>query len=396
MTERKNNSLKASARLRRPLAIIGALIILAGVIGVLLETTDTADIEKKTEKRALQPVSVLHVAASDQPIRINVYAAITPRWTAGIASAVAGRVLAVSDNALAGKRVKKGDVLVRIDPLRYEAEVAAAELAVKQAELALWQAENATLLARKQFARDGRKPPNKLALKLPQLDIAQANLKQARTRRKVAAQQRRDTDIVAPFSGFVTSRAVSPGRSINVGDTLLTLIDDRVFELVADIGTKSWRLLDHPLKGQVARLLNEKGEMIARAKVRAAAGFLDQKTRQHKIFLDVSARNGGDVKSGDFVQVSLAGKTVRNALSLPEAARTQEGFIWFLDAQNRLQRVAPTILYRDKGRIIIRARELGKGSGWRVATTPLASFLPGQRVLPVVVSAKGQPEEGAR
>lgn len=372
-----------SGHIGRVIGIGGALLVLAGVVLYLSQVEDLVDVEMKPPEEALPAVAVLSVRPESHKIQIESYASIRPRWAIHIASEVSGRVREVSDAALVGGRVEQGTILARIEAQRFEAEVAAAHLAVRQAELAVWQAENAKLLAERQFKRDARKPPNDLALKIPQLEIARASLKEAKARLNVAERQLRDTVIVAPFSGFVTERSVSPGQTISAGEKLLRLVDDRVFELVVQVGSQDWQLLDHPLKGGVATILNEDGVSIGTASVREAAGFLDEKTRQHKIFLEIKAEENDQILAGDFVKVAITGKKVDDTLRLPEAARTQEGHVWFVDDQDRLERKMPRLLYRTDAHIIVKADESDRGRMLRVVTIPLASFLPGQKVQPV-------------
>ncbi len=368
----------------RLLALTASLIVLGAVVIYLDSAQDTIDVETEESMVNTLPVSVTMVTPKRHTIRVEAFASVTPRWQADITSAVSGRVIEVSMKALAGERVIEGTRLIRIEPSRYEVELTASELAVKQAELALWQAENARLLAKKQFQRDGRTPPNDLALKIPQFEIAKASLRQANARLNAAKQQLADTIITAPFSGFVTNRTISPGQSVSVGDKLLKLVDDSVFELVIQLGTRDWALLAHPLKGQQADILNSRGDVVAHARIREAAGFLDEKTRQHKIFLTIKATENAHILSGDFLKISLPGAAIENAISLPESARTQEGYVWFVDDQSRLYRTSPEILFRSNEQIIIKSPSLPKGQEKSVVTTPLASFLPGQEVRPLV------------
>ena len=84
------------------------------------------------------------------------------------------------------------------------------------------------------------------------------------------------------------------------------------------------------------------------------------------------------VLSGDFVRVLLPGVTVSDALDIPASALTQEGYVWHVDTDDRLQRIHPGVLFRRQDRVIVSAPE--GGDTWRVARTPLVSFLPGRRV----------------
>ncbi len=358
--------------------IILSLVALGFVLYLLSVTEDTVDVSETAEPPPLQLVSIENVVVGAQTVEVRVFGEVRPRWSAELTSAVSGRVTKVFANALAGEPVETGSPLVEIENSRFIAELAAAELALKEAELTLWQAENAALLARREFERNRQKPPNDLALKLPQLEIAKSSVASAVARISAARRQLEDTTIVAPFSAFVTERFVSPGQSVSVGDRLLKLADKSKFELVAELSRNNWKLASKPLAGKSAAVLNQDGKKIARAKIRRGGGFLDETTRQHKVFLEIENPATDDVLSGDFVTILLPGVTVPAALDLPESALTQEGYVWHLDAEDRLRRLEPTVLYRRQDRVIVEAPQ--DKQQWRIAVTPLVSFLPGQKV----------------
>jgi RND family efflux transporter MFP subunit len=279
--------------------------------------------------------------------------------------------------------VNKGASLVSIEPSNYVAELSEAELSLKQAELDLLLAEKNTSVARAQFKKGAPKPPNDLALHLPQLRLAKSAVKAAQARVTASRTQLENTTITAPFSGHIVERFVSPGQSVNPGDLLVDLVDDQRFELIVEIGQKEWMLLRQPLSGLNARILNQQGTEIAQARIRQGGGFLDPTTRQYRVFLDIADPAEAKVLSGDFVQVLLPGITAPSALSIADSGLTQEGYLWYLDEQDRLQRHTPEVLFRRQDRVVIAAPD-GENS-WRIALTPLLSFLPGQRVAPEIV-----------
>ncbi len=377
-TAKSDRNSAKTTRAKRWILIALSLIALTGVLFYLVAAEDTIDVEKAKTAEPLQLVTVETCSVHSETVEITSFAEVRPRWSVELRSAVSGRVLNVQEKSLVGERVDIGTKLISIEQSKYSAELTAAELALKEANLAHWKAKNATMLARKQYQRSGQKPPNDLALHLPELRIAEASVKTAQARLAAAKQQLRDTTITAPFSGFVTDRFVSPGQMINPGDRLVKLVDNSIFELTVELGRRSWELLKKPLAGQKARVLDQAGNEIAEATIRQGGGFLDEKTRQYKVFLEILKASEGPVLSGDFVKVILPGITVPDAFNIPASALTQEGYVWHVDAEDRLQRVTPQVLFRRQDRIIIRAP--ARAGTWRIATTPLVSFLPGQKV----------------
>jgi RND family efflux transporter MFP subunit len=360
-----------------------ALALLVTVATVLAVIDDTADVTPTNTPPALQTVSVRDLVVSDIKASVETFAEVRPRWSADIRAAVGGRIVEVRETALAGVQVAAGDALFRIESTQYETAVAAAELLLAEAHLALMQADNRTTISRRQFEREGARAPNELALHLPELRIAEHEVTSAEAQLRAAQQQLADTTITAPFSGFITERLISLGQTVTAGEPLLKLVDDNQFEMTAELSRENWALLDHPITNQVAQLVDTAGTPMGTAVVRQGGGFLDQNTRQYRVFLEVRETKDQPILSGDFLRVLLTGRVVEDTLSIPDTALTRTGHVWFVDQNDQLMRISPDILFRIADQIVIAAPE---GSHrLRVAITPLASFLPGPRVAPNVL-----------
>ncbi len=366
---------------RRWLWIGLAVVVLFSIVMLLFDTEDTIDVKATTATPPPPVVSVVTVAPKKVQVQIFAFAEVRPRWDAELKSAVSGRIIAVHDAALSGAKVERGDPLFSIEKAPYDSAVAAAEIELEQAKLGLLRAQNNVTVAKRQFERDGVEPPTDLALNLPQLRVAEKTVVAAEARLNAARTELAETDVVAPFSGFVTRRFASLGQTVAPGDALLHLSDDRQFELVAEFSQADWALLEHPLSGAKAELIHRSGALLGEAQVRRGGGFLDQDTRQVRVFLDVTSPDDR-ILAGDFLKVRLPGRMISDTLTLPESTLTRAGHIWLVGDDEHLQRLNPDILFRSEGTITISAPE-GSDS-WRVAKTPLTSFLPGQRVTPLL------------
>ncbi|MEM9230120.1 MAG: efflux RND transporter periplasmic adaptor subunit [Pseudomonadota bacterium] len=356
-----------------------AIGVLVGVLLVLSDIEDTTDVRALEVPTPAPRVSVVTVTPETARAEVSVFAELRPQWDAEIRTAVSGRVIEVHTAALAGTRVAEGAPLFSLERTPYETAVATAEMTVEQARLALLQAENQAIVARRQFERDGEAPPNDLALYLPQRRIAERSLAAAEAQLEAALRQLDDTIIKAPFSGIVTSRVASLGQSVAAGEALLHLSDDRQFELVAELSQTEWALLEHPIAGGSARLFHRDGRPLGTASIRQGGGFLDPVTRQIRVFLAVADPND-EVLSGDFLRVTFEGRQIEQTLTLPETALTRAGHVWFVSDEGLLERTQPEILFRTDATITIPAPQGDRRL--RVAITPLALFLPGQRVTP--------------
>ncbi|MEN1727746.1 MAG: HlyD family efflux transporter periplasmic adaptor subunit [Pseudomonadota bacterium] len=268
-----------------------------------------------------------------------------------------------------------------IEKTRYESAVAEAELNLEQARLDHLQTENQVVVARRQFEREGTTPPNELSLRLPQLRVAERALAAAEFQLLSANEQLRDTTVTAPFSGFITERLFSLGQTVRVGEPLMHLAGNQLLEAVVELNPDDWALLERPIAGQVVRMVSREGQLRGRAVIRDGGGFLSGETRQPRIFLDIADTEDG-VMSGEFVRFEFMGRRLTETITVPESALSRSGYIWSVSESDRLERFRPTILFRTDNSLTIDSPE-GEGP-WRIALTPLASFLPGLRVSPQV------------
>ena len=364
---------------RRWLWILLALSLLVGVILVVLSLEDTIDVQQSEAPPLAPQVSIVTIFPKPSQASVSSFAEIRPRWDAELRSTVTGRITKVHQGALAGVEVQQGDVLFSIEKARYKSTVAAAEMQLEEAKLTLLRAKNKATVAHKQFARDGIAPPTELAVGLPQVRIAEKNVAAAESRLAVARHDLADTEVTAPFTGFVMQRSANLGQTVNPGDQLLRLADNDQFELVAEFSQSDWKLLDQPITDTMASLYHRDGTPLRQARIRSGGGFLDKDTRQMRVFLEVTNPDG-QFLAGDLVQVTIPGRLISNTLTFPESALTRSGYVWFLDQNNLLQRFIPEILFRSGDKITILAPD--GAAPWRIAKTPLASFLPGNRVSP--------------
>lgn len=361
--------------------VVVAIGVLIGVFFFVWSVEDVADVAERETQPPLPLVTVVEVAPSTAQAEVSVFAELRPRWNAEIRAAVSGRIVGVSDEALAGTRVGAGTALFSIEPAPYEATVTQAKMQLADARLGYLQAQNQVTVARRQFARDGVEPPNELALYLPQLRIAEQSLAAAQAQLNAAEQQLADTEVRAPFSGFVTERMASLGQTVSAGEALLHLADDRQFELVAELSQAEWALLDHPVAGGTAALFHRDGHLLAQGRIRQGGGFLDPTTRQMRVFLDV-VEPEDTILSGDFLEIVFIGREFPQMLTLPETALTRSGHVWIVDDNDLLQRIEPEIVFRTGGTFTIPAPL--ESVPIKVAVAPLGSFLPGLRVAPHV------------
>ena len=368
--------------MKRYIWIAAAIVGLAGSLLFVLSLEDTVDVTETTQAPDLPIVSVVPIETGTYAGHISVLTEVKPRWTAELTASVTGRVLDVRPVALAGTRVEAEAELIVLEDSAYTASLRATELALAEAELELVDAQNRVKLARADWQRSGQtREPSSQMLHLPELEVAKKSVEAARARMVAAGVELNATHITAPFRGFVSARHVSIGQSVNPGTPLLQMIGDETLDIAASLSVEEWGLLAKDWADRTAELFNAAGELVGTATIKRGGGYLDPATRQYRVFLEVSGSSETTVLPGAFVTTRLQGANVQDSLQVPESALTRDGYIWYLDQDDRLRRFRAEVVLRNEADVIVRSPD-HDATAWRIVKTPLASFLPGTEVAP--------------
>jgi RND family efflux transporter MFP subunit len=151
---------------------------------------------------------------------------------ATVAAQISGRVVAVNFDV--GDRVKKGQVIVRIDPTEVNQAYAASQAQVAQADATLRNAKS-------QYERTQRLVEQKF-MSAAAMDKAQADYQAAKAQLAAAqagggqaAATRAYATVIAPYSGVVSARHVELGEMAVPGKPLMTGFDPSELRVTASL-----------------------------------------------------------------------------------------------------------------------------------------------------------------
>ncbi len=188
--------------------------------------------------RIAGPVAALHVQVGDRVSTGDVIAAIDrkrPAWRHDVAAAEveeskADRANAEARHAMAEAGVARAEArlaLARQAHARLERLRASA--AFSQARLDDLAQEVVAAVSEVDFARA------EVFEALSRIDQSQARLMRSRANLKNAADDLDDTAVRAPFDGVVTLRHTEVGAYLDIGATVVTLVNDHDIEIEADV-----------------------------------------------------------------------------------------------------------------------------------------------------------------
>lgn len=319
-------------------------------------------------------VPVAQPEQADVPVLLELPGHVEPIERVEIEPRVAGHVLRVA--FAEGARVRRGDLLVQIDPEPYEAALAAARAKLAEAEaqarLADAEAARAKRLAGRNAlsAEEGER-------RAAQAAVASARRAAARAEVARAALDLRHARIVAPIDGRIGRAEVTAGNLVGPGDRLAVLVADaRVYvrfdvpETALGAGAPAgWRarfvLAEAPdlaFEGPLAFLDNEVGAGTGTVRARIALDAHDA------------------LLPGRYGQVRLELGRREDALLVAETAigADQGGRYVLVVGDDDRVAYRPVVLGpRVDGRRVV---EQGLAPGERVVTSGLMAVRPGMAV----------------
>lgn len=196
----------------RPVRALAGLATLALLAGCQAETSPVA--------RAPRPVQTQRVAFATEDAARDFVGVIRARYETDLGFRVGGKIVARLANT--GDRVRKGDVVARLDPqdLRLQVESAEAEYAAASSNLAQAAADldRYTALKARGFASIADFDRKKAAK-----DEADGRIERARRSLDLARNQLAYADLKADADGVITAAMAEPGQVVAVGQPVARL-----------------------------------------------------------------------------------------------------------------------------------------------------------------------------
>ena len=314
---------------------------------------------------------------------IPVYGAGTVRPVAEIdvAAEINGKVVWVDPAFQSGGRVRKGQILFRIDDADYRNRVQQARANVAAQHVALLRAREEAQIARAEYAQFRRSQTdiaeaNPLALWEPQIEAARAAVVRDSAVLADAELALARTKVRAPFRGAVQAESIDIGQFVVAGQSVGRLYATDAVEVAVPLSDANavlipglWELkAGDGDRRVVARVIAEYGDgsYAWEGYVDRAEASLDKQTRTINIIVRVpnpftsgtrveaaSADPGPPLLVGKFAEVRIEGIIPDQYFILRRSALRPGNEVWAVGDDTRLTIVPVRVLQRSDDKVFV-------------------------------------------
>jgi RND family efflux transporter MFP subunit len=330
--------------------IIASLVILftgGAVTMVIFKTEPVARQETATIETAML-VDVIRVQKGDYYPLIITTGTVEPEQDIVLSPLVGGEIIRISPAFTPGGFIKKGEVLLRIEPADYEIA-----LEMKQSDVHQANADFELEMGRQKIAEMDYRlleesltlESDALVLREPQLNVVKARVEAAEAAVRQARLELERTVIRAPFDAQVLSRNVNIGSQVSPGDDLGRLAGTDFYWAMVTIPLSNLEWLTFEKgsnKGSEVRIRNrtswKEGEYRT-GYLNSLIGELDDQTRLARALVSIPdplAQNGGTKNLppliiGEFVEAVITGKMIHDVIRLNRDFIRKDAMVWVME-----------------------------------------------------------------
>lgn len=388
-----------------PLGLIVLSMVVVAVLGAIAKS-------KRPERKEAtsQAVLVEAIPAELSTLNFVVYSQgeAEPRTETTLVAEVAGQIVSVSPNFIAGGFFREGEMLLQIDPSDYETALlrAQATLASRRAQYADQKARSEQALKDwRNLGREGE--PSDLVLRKPQLAEALAGVQAAEAELQEAERDLERTRIRVPYDGLVRSKMVDIGQFVSPGTPLGVTFAIDTAEIRLPLSGSDLAYLDLPSATRLdnahlvpVTLKADDGGVGGtwEAQIVRTEGVIDKASRVLYAVAEVVDPYGvlgqsdqAELKMGTFVRAEIQGRRVEDVIVMPRAVLRSDNTVLVANEQRQLE-VRPVSVARAEPRNVYISGGIDEGE--MVITTSIDAPIPGTQLAIASESRGTEPEAG--
>ncbi|MBA6222911.1 efflux RND transporter periplasmic adaptor subunit [Colwellia sp. MB02u-18] len=387
----ENNHKKNQRMIPLRFVVAPIAIILVAVIGLIIFTVLSPKPAKKPVIIKAPLVEVKKIARQDVGFVIASQGSVLPSTQTQLISEVSGQITFVNEKFNIGGFFTQGEVLLSIDDINYQVALLQAQSQLDAAKALLIeeqakkdQAEEQWLLTKRALSE-----APVLALRLPQLQKAKADIKAAKANVIGAEVKLARTKIIIPYDAIVKEKQVDIGQYVSMGSALTTIFAVDYAEVRLPIKPRDVGFLNLPKINaqQSSRSTVDIYTKVNGTEHRWASnltryeGEVDSRSRVHYVIAQIddpysvlSSSKHQELRIGSFVNAKISGKEVKDIVTIPRDALHGANRVYLVDKDNKLHIQEINILRNDATYVYSHD---SFGAGFRLVTTQMQAPVEG-------------------
>jgi len=339
-----------------------SILVIGFVTMIVLGASD-----KKSTKREVVPeirkVETIPIIYQDVQLEVTGNGVIESRKTLDIVSEVPGLVVYALNDLKSGTYVNRGELICRIDPRKAENNIHSLRselMKTMSAFLAYAKLEDEKLYE-KWFIYFNALDINKDVPEFPEISdprekilISNHNLFTQYYTAKNAEILLSKHAITAPFDGYITSKGIIRGSFVNAGQMIITLRDVKNIEISIPLLLEDANWVDFSGNPQAKIFWSDNHREWVTGTVTRKDNQLDRNSQSMNVFVQLENIDlNPNLFPGNYVNVSIQGKTIADVASVPRFTIDSDNNIYFVDENGTLGKISVDIVSVQRDVVMI-------------------------------------------
>lgn len=377
-----------------PAGLIGGTVLL---VRPLLDPKKKGQEEPAKEIKGPTPERVRVQELHPRKLRAQIQSTgvATPQKKLTLLPELSGKIIWLSPDLQVGGRLKKGQIIAKLDPKDYQLALRSRKNQIAKAKLDLALEEERAAVAKRELALLAKsndlpaKTNRALATRTHHLEVAQVAVDTAKSAVEQARIDLGRTVIRAPFDAVVVSEQSEVGQVVGPNSAIATLVGSKQMHIRAALplsmidqlqlqgppasrSQATVRLQDNPKNGpewkaQADRLVHELDSQSLEAQV---LFLVDDPFSQQSGRLPLLA--------GSLVDLTIEGQHEEEVYAFPRKSLIQGHFLWSVDSSGKLEKIEVHKRWSGRDQVFLQGK--GLHPGIQVLLSPPKRAVQGAKV----------------
>ena len=317
------------------------LIIVVGFIGMQMLSSTNKQSAKRTVDPEVRTVETENIEFGDITLNINGNGSIASQRNLSLISEASGQIIYAKNNLKNGTFVKKGEIILKIDPRETENNLYSmrSDFLTAVASLLPEIKFETPELYEKWHSYFSSLDINKEIPELPEITNSQEKIKiiARNILSKYFNVKNQEIflskhNVTAPFSGFIRSNGVIENSFVSKGQHLFNLEDAYNLEIAVPLLVDEINLIDFKNPPEVRIYSGENKAASVSGKVYRKDTKLNENSQTLNIYVTfTNAKLDPRFISGNYVNVEITGDKLANVASIPRNLLSNDNYIYTME-----------------------------------------------------------------